>query len=220
MSKKHPTKSNRQLISRQFAFGSFTAQEDGRVSVSFDFSKAPVPKEVYSASHAFLKSGPGHDVFLVFAQVDASTNEIKHNLQIKFDDVALVNAWRNSQDFYSSISRWYAATYGSEPKILNESLPSNSIYHQLSANLMLLGHQETSGIASFYWFDPLAARDIALGKVPNKDLMAQPVVQIKLNSHLLWQLLSGVSDYINGLMTKYPSLVAKMTPEKLGEANV
>ena len=199
-------KNQKQLLKKDFAFGSFKVVEDGKVSVAFDFSKAPIPSETYSASEVTLKHFPPHDYFLVFAQVDPIDQSFRHNLQIRIDDIALLNTWVNSREFYNRIGDWYRNTYKSAPQRNKLEVPKGTPGYQLSANLMFLGHKERSGVAAFYYFDPRAAREIALGKMPDKSLIGSPVVQVKLNTFLLWSLLDQMREHIDGLLTKFPVL--------------
>ena len=199
------------------SLGSLSVNSDGRVSVTFDFSKAPVPKETYSASECFLREGVDHDVFLVFVQLDATTGEPQHTLQVKFDDLALANLWKNSQAFHERVGLWYEGTFGRKPERKKCKVPANAPYFQLTSNLAFIGQQENSVVAAFYYFDPRAARDIAQGRVPNKALMWVPVVQVKVSAYAIWNLLNDVRDYVNALIEKYPALQARQVTETVQE---
>ncbi len=217
MSKK-PTKKKVLInhnLEKKYSFGIFKIEEGDRISVSFDFSKASVPKETYSASYAFLKVGSNlHDVFIIFVQIDAINGTVKHNLQVKLDDLSIINAWANSKDFYKRVENWYRQTYDNEPKKEIVEISSNTPSYQVASNLVFFGHQENSAIVAFYYFDPRAARDIMMGRNPNEDLVGVPIVQVKMNTLTVWCLLDDIKNYIDDILSKYPKFKNRMSNAK------
>lgn len=199
-------KESKQLMVKKFAFGTFKVVENGKVAVAFDFSKAPIPQDTYSATHASFESGPDHDCFFIFSQVDANSKAIRHKLEVRFDDISVLNLWLNSKEFFRRITTWYSETYGNAPEFRPINIGNGTPSYQVSANLAFMGHQETSAVAAFYYFDPRAAREIAVGNMPDKSLVGSPVVQVKLSTHALWNMLSQVETFVDQLIQKYPKL--------------
>lgn len=129
----------KQLLAKKFPFGTFQITEGGKVSVTFDFSKAPVPRDTYSASFVNVTPGPADDCFISFYQVDSDSGEVKHKLELKFDDLALLNAWINSKEFYDRAKTWYEATYGVALKPKGVVPIKTAMSHQLAANMVFVG---------------------------------------------------------------------------------
>jgi hypothetical protein len=193
-------------LEKRYAFGTFKIEDGEKVSVSFDFSKAEVPKDTFSASYAYIKKGPNHDIFMIFVQLDAVDGTVKHNLQVKFDDLSLVNAWINSKDFYRRVSEWYKTTYNIEIKNCGYDLTTRTQSYQVTSNLVFFGHQENSAIVAFYYFDPRAARDIILRRMPNEELIGIPVVQIKMSTFAVWSFLDDIKNHVGNIITEFPIL--------------
>ncbi len=198
------------IIKKSSAGGALVVHKDGRVSVSFDFTKIPVPKETYSASQAFLKEGPGHDVFLIFSQVDGSTSEPQHYLQVKFDDIGLLNTWINSREFFQRLGLWYESTYGAKPALQPVEVTRGLDSFQMAANLAFMGHFESTAVAAFYYLDPRSTRQMAIGQLPGRQELVTPVVQVKLNTLVLWNLLAQMEQYIEKLVERHSLLRSRL----------
>lgn len=208
------------IIKKSSSGGALVVHKDGRVSVSFDFTKIPAPKETYSASQAFLKEGPGHDVFLVFCQIDGNTGDPRHYLQVKFDDVALLNTWINSREFFQRIGSWYESTYGTTPVAEQTEVVRGVESFQMSANLAFMGHFESTAVVAFYYLDPRSTRQMAVGQLPGRQELVTPVVQVKLNTLLVWNLLAQVEQYISRLAERYAVLGSRVVQSSSEQARL
>lgn len=211
--KKNITKNSGTFVTqRTFSCGTYSQGKDGTVTVSFDLSKAPIPENVYSASSALFIEGINHETYINFFQYDGKIP--RNYLQVRLDDIAVLNLWRNSNEFFIRTTDWYNEAYGKKPSIaVKPKNFENLTSYQVSANLVFSAHQENSAIMSFYFFDPRAAREISLGNTPDPKLMANPVVEVKTNTYIIWDLLNQISEYVGKTIKSIPQLELRSKKE-------
>ena len=185
--------------------GTNVQESNGVVSVSFDLSEVPPLQRSYSASFAFFTEGDSHETFINFIQ--QGIESYSSFLRIRLDDLALLNFWRNSKDFYERTGAWYENAYGNKPLDADKPLDLKGVpMFQVSSNLIFASHLESTAIMSFYFFDPRMARKLALGKISSDDMIARPVVEVQTNTYIVWNLLHQISSYVDRTVKKIPSL--------------
>ena len=198
--------------SKSAPWGTYRHKNDGTVSISFDLSKAPIPSNIYSASLASFVDGDNHEAFLNFIQIDANRS-YRNYVQVRLDDIAVLNFWRNSKDFYDMTGAWYENTYGEKPVAARlsdfDKLAGLSAV-EMSANLIFMAHQENTAIMAFYFFDPRAAREMTMGSTPVSSMATNPVVEVRTNTYVVWNLLDQVSAYVEKTLCDNPRLQAKI----------
>ena len=193
-------------------WGMYQQKSDGTVSISFDLSKAPIPSNVYSASLASFVDGDNHEAFLNFIKIDANRS-YRNYIRVRLDDIAVLNFWRNSKDFYEMAGAWYENTYGKKPVATRFSdFDKLGSLHavEMSANLIFMAHQENTAVMDFYFFDPRAAREMTMGSTPASSIATSPVVEVRTNTYVVWNLLDQVSAYVEKTLRDNPHLQAKI----------
>ena len=143
--------------------GTNVQESNGVVSVSFDLSEVPPLQRSYSASFAFFTEGDSHETFINFIQ--QGIESYSSFLRVRLDDLALLNFWRNSKDFYERTGTWYENAYGNKPLDADKPLDLKGVpMVQVSSNLIFASHLESTAIMSFYFFDPRMARKTSTRK--------------------------------------------------------